>query len=621
MSGLRLIKFQKKGLLDQQTFEHFLDSARRVADFDRVEKVWVINWRKVLSLDIGSLREALSTLEELSSMSKEDVQFILNVYEKKAGKKNVVFIDSGLRIHTANDILNLLLSDYFKKIVIFKFNKPYLRSIVYLKSLIDLLHQKYGIKVEYEPGLLSVKLFRREGFLVAEFSRIDRELFKLLADVGTIEYYEERVKLGPNKEYMGTEYIPRKLRFFKVDWSSNNFETSVGLLERLKNALTKYGFSINTKIEEIPDLKINIEKKFKLFPHQEEALMLWLRKKRGTIAIFTRGGKSFIAIGAVYELKKPTLILVPTKELTLTWKKYLVETLGLSSSHIGILGGGEQKIKEITIAIYNSAVKYLDKLIGKFEFVVFDEAHHVPANTFKEVALRIDSLYRMALSATPTRRDGNEKLLFTLCGDLIYKLTYEDLLRLKIVAPLEKFETFFANGPEEKFEILSTLVSAYADSKIIIFTQYLRTAKEIYEKLKKNGFKVELITGETPEVRREQAFRKFLDGRVNIIVTTTVLDEGITVPDAEVAIIYEGTGEGRQMIQRIGRVLGYHPGKTAKVFEIVDITNPKEKSAYRRRSWVRELYRVRDIDKYIKAVKEGKEEEIRGFFQRRIDSF
>ncbi len=617
------IAFKKNKILDRNTFEKFLQAARRIADFDPQSKVWVINWRKISSMDIEYLEQTLFELKQFTDIREEDIDLIIRIYrEKLQAKDQNIVIDNKLNVYIPSYLKNKILNDYeIKKYLSIKFNKIFIKSIIYIKKLKFLAEKKYGISVKFDPDILTATIFRHNGKLYSKFYRIDKDLFKVLSEIGTLEYNEERVKLGPNKEYMGTELIPRKIRVFKVDWSNQLFETSVGFLERLISKLSEHGFSINNQIKELPDTKIHLKKNFNLYPHQEEALKLWLKKKRGTIAIFTRGGKSFIALGAVYELKKPVLILVPTRELVLTWKKYIEEYLGVPSSMIGVLGGGEQKIREITIAIYNSAVKYLDLLLGKFELVVFDEAHHVPANTFKEVALGIDSLYRMALSATPTRRDGNEKLLFALCGELIYQLTYEDLLKLKIVAPIEKFDALFAEGKEEKLKMLISLVSAYLDSKIIIFTQYLKTANEIYNELKKQGFKVELITGETPEIKREQAFKKFLDGRVNIIVTTTVLDEGITVPDADVAIIYESTGEGRQMIQRIGRVLGYHPGKTAKIFEIVDITDPREKSAYRRRSWVRELYRVKNMEEYVRAVKEGKEDTITSYFQRRIDSY
>lgn len=623
MRPSKRIVFKKNRILDRDSFEKFLHVARRIADFDPQDKGWVVNWRKISAMDIEYLKRALFELKRFTDIKEEDIDLIIRIYREQLkskeqsiviGNKLNVYIPSRLRAKILND-------DEIKKYLSEKYNNVYIKSLIYIKKLKTLIEKKYGISVEFDPDILKATIFRRNGRLYCRFYRIDRELFKVLSKISTLEYNEERVRLGPNKEYMGTELVPKRIRFFKVDWSSQLFETSVGFLERLASELSEYGFLIEYQIRELSDTKMDLKKNFNLYPHQEEALKLWLKRKRGTIAIFTRGGKSFIALGAIYELKKPTLILVPTRELVFTWKNYIEKYLGIPSYFVGVLGGGEQKIREITIAIYNSAVKYLDSLLEKFELVIFDEAHHVPANTFKEVALGIDSLYRMALSATPTRRDGNEKLLYTLCGELIYQLTYEDLLKLKIVAPIERFDVFFAEGKEEKLKKLISLVSAYADSKVIVFTQYLKTAKEIYEELKKRGFKVELITGETPEIKREYAFKKFLDSRVNIIVTTTVLDEGITVPDADVAIIYEGTGEGRQMIQRIGRVLGYHPGKTAKIFELVDITDPREKSAYRRRAWVRELYRVKNMEEYVRAVKEGEEDTIQSYFQRRIDSY
>ena len=69
---------------------------------------------------------------------------------------------------------------------------------------------------------------------------------------------------------------------------------------------------------------------------------------------------------------------------------------------------------------------------------------------------------------------------------------------------------------------------------------------------------------------REVALRKFSEGKVRVVVATTVLDEGVDVPDADVAVVASGTGSKRQMIQRVGRVVRASPGKKkAKVYEIV----------------------------------------------------
>ena len=53
-------------------------------------------------------------------------------------------------------------------------------------------------------------------------------------------------------------------------------------------------------------------------------------------------------------------------------------------------------------------------------------------------------------------------------------------------------------------------------------------------------------------------------------MTSKVLDEGVDVPDAELAIIMSGTGSGRELIQRLGRILRpKQNGKKARLVELV----------------------------------------------------
>ncbi|MEM3619204.1 MAG: helicase-related protein, partial [Candidatus Korarchaeum sp.] len=80
-----------------------------------------------------------------------------------------------------------------------------------------------------------------------------------------------------------------------------------------------------------------------------------------------------------------------------------------------------------------------------------------------------------------------------------------------------------------------------------------------------------------------EIFDRFRRGEVNVIVTTRVLDEGIDVPDADVAIIVSGSGSRRQMAQRVGRVVRGAPGKVADVYEIVTRGTVEERLSRARR--------------------------------------
>ncbi|WP_288006634.1 DEAD/DEAH box helicase [Thermofilum sp.] len=614
------ISFFKRRGLSEEEFQEFLRLAREIANYNPEDKSWSISPEKLERKDKGEVARILARLKRLSTLGDREVSLVLSMLDDFKQKAR---IGSDLRLlGIPGSLLDKLAVDSeLGGFVVFDGGDPRLKSVMFVKKVAGLLREKYGLEVDFDRGLLKVEVRRENGELVWKLSYLDKLLFSKVSELGTLKYYIEKAVLSGEGEFEGTELVERRIRVVRVDWHKKEFFTPVALLNKFEKFFLDIGFSVTRVFEERSPISINMQRNFSLLPHQEEVYRLWSRKRRGTVAIFTRGGKSFIALQAIHDLHLPTIVFVTTKELLETWITYFEKYLGIPRSFIGVLGAGEQKIRDITVATYTSATKYIDSIRSRFELAIFDEAHHVPASTFKQVALQIDALYRLALSATPERRDRNEALLFELCGELLYKLTYEDLVSLKVVAPIEVMDAFFVEGPKEKIKKLLDLLERHKNGKIIIFTQYLQTANELFEVLRQKGYKAELITGETPEAKRENSFRNFVDGRSNIIVTTTVLDEGITVPDADVAVIYEGTGEGRQMIQRIGRVLGYLPGKTAKIYEIIDVTNPREKSAYRRRSWVLELYRTRNLEEIVRAVKEGREDKIKPSYQYHLDSF
>ena len=66
------------------------------------------------------------------------------------------------------------------------------------------------------------------------------------------------------------------------------------------------------------------------------------------------------------------------------------------------------------------------------------------------------------------------------------------------------------------------------------------------------------------------------------LVTSKVLNEGVNIPDASVAVVLSGSGSTREHVQRLGRILRKFPGKEAILYEVVTQDTTEEHTSRRR---------------------------------------
>jgi superfamily II DNA or RNA helicase len=68
-----------------------------------------------------------------------------------------------------------------------------------------------------------------------------------------------------------------------------------------------------------------------------------------------------------------------------------------------------------------------------------------------------------------------------------------------------------------------------------------------------------------------------------VLATSRVLNEGVDVPEAEVAVVLSGSGTVREHVQRLGRILRPASGKQAVLYELVVAGTVEELTSARRR--------------------------------------
>jgi superfamily II DNA or RNA helicase len=160
-------------------------------------------------------------------------------------------------------------------------------------------------------------------------------------------------------------------------------------------------------------------------PYQREALVDWSKHGgRGVVVLPTGAGKSHVAVMAIADKKRSTLVVAPTLDLVRQWFDLLRTSFG---GEVGIVGGGEHTLHPLTVTTYDSAHLHMEHFGARFGMVVFDECHHLPGPSYQLAAELCLAPYRLGLTATPERADGREEALVRLIGPVVSRKDIAEL--------------------------------------------------------------------------------------------------------------------------------------------------------------------------------------------------
>jgi superfamily II DNA or RNA helicase len=132
---------------------------------------------------------------------------------------------------------------------------------------------------------------------------------------------------------------------------------------------------------------------------------------------------------------------------------------------------------------------------------------------------------------------------------------------------------------EAKRQMLGVLLHRHRDARLLIFTADNESAYTVTR-----DHLVMPFTCDIGRKEREEVLVRFREGALRALVSARVLNEGIDVPDADVAIIVGGALGQREHVQRVGRLLRPREGKRALVYELVSRKTTEVRLARRRRA-------------------------------------
>lgn len=271
------------------------------------------------------------------------------------------------------------------------------------------------------------------------------------------------------------------------------------------------------------------------------------------------------------------LILVHRSELV----DQVCKTLHAFGVGHGIIAAGRTPdlSHRVQVASVQTLVRRLN--IFKPDLIVMDEAHHGTAGSWKKVVEGNPQARVLGVTATPERLDGrglgetfDEMVMGPEVADLI---DGGHLCRMSYYAPpmvanlsgvaikRGDFDAKQAAQEMDKSAIIGDAVEHYArickGAPSVAFCASIKHAQHVAGQFNAAGFKAATIDGTLDRDERRDVVKALGDGRLNVLTSCEIINEGFDLPIVTGAILLRPTMSLGLHLQQIGRVLRPAPGK------------------------------------------------------------
>ncbi len=407
--------------------------------------------------------------------------------------------------------------------------------------------------------------------------------------------------LRDNLNFLNSDYLVKK----NMGKSTYNIEKYFRLIEETTDGvIIPRGFVANIvnfcKQESISFKVIDSRKKLdsveydseiELLPHQEAAIEKIAEKDFGVIVSPPGSGKTIIGLEIIAQKRQPALIVVHRKQLFDQWIERIQSFLKIPKREIGQIGNQKFSIgKEITVAMIQSLTRReeISKIVNSFGTIIVDECHHIPAKSFREVIVNFNSFYLYGLTATPKRKNNDEKLIYVYIGNILYNAEQKqeinesnikaeiNIRSTNLFAPfdykIDKYETIsriLIHDTQRNSLIIEDIEKHVDRFKTILVLTERKAHVDILNLYLKDKFETITIHGDDSEHSRKSKLEQLKQGHFKIVISTgQFFGEGVDIDNLECLFItYPFAFEGK-LIQYIGRI--QRSGKPPVIFDYRD---------------------------------------------------
>ena len=559
---------------------------------------------KAISARLFGYYLLLEAMEECPNIgfSAFDRMFPAQDYLPKGGYGNLIALP--LQGEKAKEGKTVFVDDRFNPF-------PLKQQLAHLSSIVKIKEAEMDYYLSNAKKLSSLGPVSKSGFKKTKLKKEDFPDTLIIIEDNGISLSKkgmsnaatkaiERLACLPNPKYLllqrkrqpvNVALCPRLLRLFQED--DTFIHLPRGVEDDLYRLLRFVGVHFEIKDLRTKGKKIKTTFNGALRDDQKEGVEKLLKKNNGLFIAPPSFGKTVVAIYLISKLKVNTLIVVPRLSLLNQWKERIATFLKFDGE-IGVLKAGKCELNhQIDIASIDSLTDEdrRKEILDKYGLIIFDEAHHLGAKTYEDVARACVSKYLYGFTATLARSDGNHRIVTMTLGEVLYegegvsngiidkvlypRFTSFGLSSVEKTIGYSEQLSLLTKDEQRNASIIKDIEGCYEKGRaMLLLSDRVEHLKVIKEKLRLKKEDIFLLWGSMKGKEKREVFEgiKRKEGPFLILSTGKYIGEGFDEKKLDtlfVATPFRWKGILRQYVGRLHRDA---PGKLrVEVYDYIDL--------------------------------------------------